>query len=185
MSLVNISIVGNLVKAPEQFCFKSGKVKTTLVVAVDGPNRKQEGANDTEFYRIEAWGKLGEIAHKYLSKGNQVGATGRLVMNRWQDREGKERVTPTVEANQISLPQRSKSEDTKTINPIAGELQFDKDDYAFITSPGQQNSPPAEGSAPQIEPSATAAPSGDAEEEENDSDWVQSDTEESGPRKRG
>lgn len=165
MSLVNISIVGNLVKPPEQFCFKSGKVKTTLVVAVDGTNRKEEGKSDTDFYRIEAWGKLGEIAHKYLAKGNQVAATGRLVMNRWQDREGKERVTPTVEANQICLPPKSKSDEAKpsVTNPIVGELQFDRDDCAFIPSAS------AESDLADL----------------SDSEWVNPAAVEAGPSKRG
>jgi single-strand DNA-binding protein len=135
MSLVNISIVGNLVKPPLQKCFPGGKAKTTLVVAVDAPNRKREtdGRNDCDIYRVEAWGKLGEIAHKYLAKGNLVGATGRLVMDHWQDRDGHDRVTPTVEADQIALPPKPKAGDsasgsTVQTNPVAGEMHFDVPD---------------------------------------------------------
>lgn len=131
MSMVNISIVGNLIKPPQQFSFSSGKTKTTLVVAVDAPNRKRDtdGRNDCDFYRVEAWGKLGEIAHKYLAKGSLVGATGRLVLSHWQDREGRDRVTPTVEADQIALPPKPKAGDSSSgeshTNPVAGELHFD------------------------------------------------------------
>jgi single-strand DNA-binding protein len=153
MSLVNISIVGNLVKPPLQKCFPSGKAKTTLVVAVDAPTRKREtdGRNDCDIYRVEAWGKLGEIAHKYLAKGSLVGATGRLVMSHWQDREGRDRVTPTVEADQIALPPKPKAGDsasglTVQTNPVAGEMQFDELDIGDSESI-QSSAPPSPGTA--------------------------------------
>ncbi len=109
MSMANVSLVGNLVKAPEQVCFASGRVKTTLVVAVNNPNRgsNQERMPDTaDFYRVETWGKLAELAQKYLAKGNQVGISGRLIMEHWTDKQGRERLTPVVAAAQLSLPPR-------------------------------------------------------------------------------
>lgn len=111
MSMVNVSLVGNLVREPEQVCFASGRIKTTIVVAVNGPHRnsnnEQTSENSTDFYRVETWGKLAELAQKYLSKGNQVGISGRLIMEHWTDKEGRERLTPVVAATQLSLPPRS------------------------------------------------------------------------------
>lgn len=110
MSMVNVSLVGNLVKAPEQVCFASGRVKTTMVVAVNSQNKQSaEKGESADFYRIETWGKLAELAQKYLNKGNQVGVSGRLIMEHWIDRTGKERLTPVVAANQLSFPPRSKA----------------------------------------------------------------------------
>lgn len=113
MSLVTISIVGNVVKPPQQMCFASGRVKTTIVVAVDAPSRLKTDKpfNGSDFYRVEAWGKLGDIAHKYLSKGSLVGASGKLVISKWQDQQGNERMTPVVEASQIALPPRPRISD--------------------------------------------------------------------------
>lgn len=109
MSMVNVSLVGNLARAPEQICFASGKIKTILVIAVNSAaQKKQEKSNESaaDFYRIETWGKLAELAQKYLNKGNQVGVSGRLIMEHWTDRNGQQRLTPVVSATQLSFPPR-------------------------------------------------------------------------------
>lgn len=108
MGLANISIVGNLVKAPEQIQLASGKLKTTLVVAVN--HTKKTESESADFYNVVAWGRLAELAGKYLDKGQQVTATGRLALDRWTDRNGQARVTPVVSADQIAFPRRSQTD---------------------------------------------------------------------------
>jgi single-strand DNA-binding protein len=165
MSLVNISIVGNLIKPPQQFSFSSGRMKTTLIVAVDVPNRKRDdGRPDSDIYRVEAWGKLGEIAHKYLAQGNLVGATGRLVMQRWQDREGRDRVTPTVEAFQIALPPKPKAgySQTPPTNPVAGEMQFDELDKVFDEEESTTDTASGDNESAAPPPAVAAAPESSA-----------------------
>lgn len=108
MSLANVSIVGNLVKPPEQMHFSSGRVKTTLVVAVNNYGRPARGGDSADFYKVETWGKLAELAGQYLAKGNQVAVSGRLLFDRWTDKQGKNRFTPIVEAAQLALPSRLK-----------------------------------------------------------------------------
>ncbi len=129
MSLVNVSIVGNLVRSPEQMFFASGRVKTTMVVAINNPPRNGRPADTADFYRVEAWGKLAELASKYLHKGNQIGVTGRLLFDHWTDKHGVNRVTPIVEATQLAFPPRLKvvSDDQAaalTGNPIGGEINL-------------------------------------------------------------
>jgi single-strand DNA-binding protein len=80
MGLANISIVGNLVKAPEQIQLASGKLKTTIVVAVN--HAKKNESESADFYNVVAWGRLAELAGQYLDKGQQVTATGRLTLDR-------------------------------------------------------------------------------------------------------
>lgn len=113
MNMINVTLVGNLVKDPEQFTFASGRTKTTMRIAVSNPARQQKEQNDeapesaSDFYRIEVWGKLAELAFKYLQKGQQVGVSGRLIMERWTDKEGRERLTPVVAATQLQFPPRT------------------------------------------------------------------------------
>jgi single-strand DNA-binding protein len=113
MSLANVSIVGNLTRIPEQTFFVSGRTKTTLMVAVNRPDRNKQSQSQSQaqgttadFYKVETWGKLAESAAKFLDKGNQVTVTGRLVLDHWTDKNGKDRVTPVVEANQLAFPPR-------------------------------------------------------------------------------
>jgi single-strand DNA-binding protein len=131
MSLANISIVGNLVKAPEQMCFPSGKTKSTFTVAVNRPHRTNSNnanakGDGADYYRVETWGKLAELTSSYLQKGNQVTVIGRLTFDHWMDRQGAMRMTPIVEANHVAFPQRLKlvkdGETENAGNPISGEI---------------------------------------------------------------
>lgn len=107
MSLANISIVGNLARDPEQHEFANGHKKTTLTIAVNSFNKIRK-EKITDFYRVETWDRLGELAKSYLHKGNQVTVSGRLALEKWTDRDGKSRITPTVQATQLAFPQRLK-----------------------------------------------------------------------------
>jgi single-strand DNA-binding protein len=134
MSLVNITLVGNLVRPPETTQFASGSIKTTMIVAAN-TRIARRNLNATEYYRVETWGKLAELADKYLETGNQIGVCGRLILDRWTDKEGKERVTPIVEVNQLSFPPRLRVvsiNDRKNDNPLAGTSRTDT----------MENSPP-------------------------------------------
>lgn len=155
MGLVNISIVGNLTRSPEQIQFASGRVKTTMVVAVNHPSRSNKGTEAADYYRVETWGKMADMASKYLSKGNQVGVTGRLVFDHWIDKQGKNRITPVVEASQLSLPTRTRTTDAESAveastgaNPIGGEIDLtDQEGEAIPTTPDSTyGNPFAEGS---------------------------------------
>lgn len=131
MSIANVSIVGNLVKAPQQVQFSSGKVKTTLVVAVNTPYREKRGGDSADFYKIETWGKLAELVAGRLDKGNQVTANGRLQMEKWKDNKGIERVTPTISASEIAFPQRLRA--VPTAAPEAtSESASESSEVSFI-----------------------------------------------------
>lgn len=110
MSMSSIILVGNLVKAPETFNFASGKSKTSIVLAVNGVRRTTDNEPpQADFYKVELWGKQAELAARYLTKGSQVTVNGRLCLQRWTDRNGQDRMTPVVSANQISLPPKRPS----------------------------------------------------------------------------
>ncbi len=122
MSLVTASIVGSVVRNPERMEFTSGKAKTTLLIAIKDTSRpKTNEPMESDFYRIEAWGRLGEIAHQYVTKGSHIGACGRLVLEKWQDRNGRDRVTPTIKADQISLPPTMRVVQTDEVFPGGGK----------------------------------------------------------------
>ncbi len=124
MSLATVSIVGNLVRQPEQMCFSSGQKKTTIVVAVNGPKNAKAEEQSADFYKVESWGRLGELALEYLSKGNQVTVCGRLSFDHWTDKLGRQRTTPVIQANQVAFPQRLRavSSSEMSCGTISGDL---------------------------------------------------------------
>jgi single-strand DNA-binding protein len=142
MSLANISIVGNTVKAPEQTVFASGKTKTTIIVAVNSPRRptdNQQAKDHADFYKVELWGPQGELAHKHIAKGNQIGVSGRLVLDQWTDRSGRARITPVIKADQISLPPRLRlvpSNETSQESNLH-EPSYRESEYRESTAPAQ------------------------------------------------
>jgi single-strand DNA-binding protein len=110
MSLATISIVGNLAKEPELFNLSNGQRKTTLVLAVNSfKTERNKREKRTDYYKVETWDRLADLANTYLQKGNQVTVSGKFAMEKWVDREGNSRITPTVQANQLAFPPRLRS----------------------------------------------------------------------------
>ena len=93
----NVTMVGNLARDPESR--KAGDSSVTrLVVAVNDARQKDK----TSYIDVEAWGKLGEICEKYLSKGRQVLVDGRLVQDTWE-KDGKKNSKLYVKANNVQF----------------------------------------------------------------------------------
>jgi single-strand DNA-binding protein len=66
---------------------------------------KQSGENQerTEWHSVALFGRLGEIAAEYLRKGSQVYIEGRLRTRKWQDKEGRDRYTTEIVANEMQM----------------------------------------------------------------------------------
>ncbi len=80
-------IVGNLGQDPEIRYMQDGTAVTTFRIATSETwNDKQTGEKreKTEWHRIVAWRRLGEICGQYLSKGRQVYVEGKLQTRSWE-----------------------------------------------------------------------------------------------------
>lgn len=104
---VNKAIVlGNLGNDPETKFLSSGAAVTTLSVATSETWKdKQTGENQerTEWHRVTAFGKLAEIMGEYLKKGSKVYIEGSLRTNKWQDKDGNDRYTTEIIANEMQM----------------------------------------------------------------------------------
>lgn len=107
MSGVNkVIIVGRLGKDPEVRYTQDGRAVTNFTVATSeewkdkGTGEKKER---TEWHRIVAFAKLGEICGEYLSKGKQVYLEGRLQTRDWEDKEGHKRSTTEIIASDVQF----------------------------------------------------------------------------------
>jgi single-strand DNA-binding protein len=131
MSLVTISIVGNLVKDPESMEFVSGRIKTTLVLAVNGFNKVRK-EKTCDFFKVETWDKLAQLSSQYLAKGSQVAVSGRFSLEHWLDKEGKERITPVVHVSQMALPPKS----SRRADNDLRDLSSCEEDFELTTNKG-------------------------------------------------
>jgi single-strand DNA-binding protein len=95
-------IVGNLGKDPEVRYAQSGMAICSFSVAVT--ERKKDGdawKDHTEWFRVKTFGKTAENAGQYLQKGRQVYVEGRIEQSKYKDKDGNERTSVDVIANQL------------------------------------------------------------------------------------
>ena len=101
-----VILVGNLGKDPETRYMPNGKAVTNFTIATsESWKDKQTGEQreQTEWHNIVMYDRLAEIAAEYLRKGSQVYVEGRLRTRKWQDKEGRDRYTTEINANEMQM----------------------------------------------------------------------------------
>lgn len=99
-------LIGNLGRDPEVRYSPSGSAVANVTLATSeswkdkNSGEKQE---KTEWHRVVFFGRLAEIAGEYLKKGSQVYVEGRLQTRKWQDKEGHDRYTTEIVANEMQM----------------------------------------------------------------------------------
>ncbi len=114
MSLNKCMIIGNLGKDPEMRYTPSGQAVTQFTVAVNRNYKDQQGERqeETEWFRVVAWGQQAEFAAEYLRKGAKVYIEGRIQTRQWEGQDGQKRYTTELVANTIQNLERRAREDT-------------------------------------------------------------------------
>ncbi len=101
-----VILIGNLGKDPETRYMPSGSAVTNLTLATsESWKDKQSGEQQerTEWHKVAMFGRLAEIAAEYLRKGSQVYVEGKLRTRKWQDKEGKDRWTTEIVADEMHM----------------------------------------------------------------------------------
>ncbi len=104
MGLCKAVIIGHLGRDPEVRYTPDGLAVANFSVAATEKVRVKGQENDrTEWFKVIAFGKLGEICGQYLSKGRQVYVEGRLQSSEYEDKEGNKRFSLEVIASQMQM----------------------------------------------------------------------------------
>jgi len=109
-----VILIGNLGKDPEVRYSQAGAAIASFNVATTETWKKQDGSKEelTEWHRIVAFGRLGEVCGEYLTKGSKVFIEGRLQTRKWQDKDGNDKYTTEIVAREMKmLSPRNGSED--------------------------------------------------------------------------
>jgi single-strand DNA-binding protein len=111
-SLNRVQLMGNLGKDPETRYTPTGQKVCSFTVAVNHrwKTREGEAKESTEWFNIDAWGRLGEICQEYLSKGRAVYIEGRLHTDRYEH-EGETRFFTKVVAREMQILDRKPAEE--------------------------------------------------------------------------
>jgi len=106
MASVNkVILVGNLGRDPEVRFMPNGEAVCNFSIATTDSWKDKAGAKQerTEWHNIVMYRKLAEIAGEYLKKGRPVYVEGRLQTRKWQTKEGQDRYTTEIIADQMQM----------------------------------------------------------------------------------
>lgn len=99
--LNKIVLMGRLTRDPELKRTQSGTAVTSFALAVDRDFKSQNGEKETDFIDIIAWRNTAEFVSKYFSKGRMAVVEGRLQIRDWKDKEGNNRRSAEVVADNV------------------------------------------------------------------------------------
>ena len=104
-----ITIIGNLGTDPEMRYMPSGDAVTSFSVATNRRYRTRDGENrdETEWFRVNAWGRLAETTNQYLEKGSLVYVEGRLSSRSWVGQDGQTRFSNEIRAQELKFLPRA------------------------------------------------------------------------------
>lgn len=100
-----VILVGNLGNDPETKYTQGGMAVTKVSLATTSVRKDRDGNTQerTEWHRVTFFGKLGEIAGEYLRKGSQVYVEGSIRYDKYTDKEGIERYTTDIIADEMQM----------------------------------------------------------------------------------
>lgn len=110
-------IIGNLTKDPETRVIQSGKSVCSFDVAV---NDRRGGQDNTTYFRVSAWEKIGESCQRYLSRGKKVMVSGPVSARAYAKSDGS----------------------------VAASLEINAHDIEFLSPAGQEGQPAPKAPAP-------------------------------------
>lgn len=134
-----VIVVGNLGGDPDVRYTQAGAAITNISVATSETWKdKQTGQPQerTEWHRVVFFNRLAEIAGEYLRKGSKVYVEGSLRTRKWQDKDGKDRYTTEITANELQMLDTRSSGDGGSARAESQARAHGAD-----RTPGQQRGP--------------------------------------------
>lgn len=131
-----VILIGNLGQDPEIRQSQGGSVIASLNLATGEAWKDQQGQlqERTEWHRVVMFGRTAEIARDYLRKGSKLYLEGRLQTRKWQDKDGNDRYTTEIVAQEFQMLDRASGdrEDSQRQPPQTARqpqqpMEFDDD----------------------------------------------------------
>jgi single-strand DNA-binding protein len=100
-----VQLIGNLGNAPEIKTTEGGKKLARFSMATNESYRNAQGEKitETQWHSLFAWGKVADIAEKFLVKGSEVAIEGKLVNRNYTDKEGIKKYVTEVQVAEILM----------------------------------------------------------------------------------
>ena len=100
-----VQLIGNLGSKPEVKNTENGKKLARFSLATNESYRdaKGEKVSETQWHRVIAWGKVAEIAEKYLEKGKEIAIEGKLINRSYTDKQGNKKFVTEIQVNELLM----------------------------------------------------------------------------------
>lgn len=105
-SINKVILIGNLGRDPEVRYTPNGAAICNVTIATSRNWKDKtsgEKVEETEWHRVVFYDRLAEIAGEYLKKGRSIYVEGRLKTRKWQDKEGVDKYTTEIVANEMQM----------------------------------------------------------------------------------
>ena len=140
-----VSLMGRLVRDPELRFTNSGQGVCQFTLAVEKnltKSKKEEykaqGKATADFIKVVVWGKLADVAGKFLEKGNRCLVNGSINTGSYKDKDGKTVYTTNILASNIEIIDFAKqySESTQNENVNQADETFTDEDWNEVENHG-------------------------------------------------
>ena len=134
MNKINVNkviLIGHLGTKPEAKTLESGSkvVKFSLATTERYKDKSGQKQEVTEWHSVEVWGKLADVAEKYLDKGSKLYIEGKIKSNTWEDEQGNKRKSVNIQA--LSFQMGSKQSNSEPSDIARGGEEMPSDDLPF------------------------------------------------------
>lgn len=99
-------LIGNLGADPDVRYIPNGNAVATVRLATTRrwkDKQTNDRKEDTEWHRVVFYGKLAEVVSEYVKKGSQIYVEGRIETKKWQDKDGQDRYTTQIVAEEMHM----------------------------------------------------------------------------------
>ena len=101
-----LTIIGNACSDAQARVTQSGVNVCSFTVAVNNRKKKQDGQNDTTFFKVSAWRGLSDICSKFVKKGMKVCVVGSVSVQTYSTNNGETRADLCVTADDVEFLSR-------------------------------------------------------------------------------
>jgi single-strand DNA-binding protein len=114
----SVQLIGHAGRDVEVRFTADGSAVANLSLATTRKYKDASGAvqEDTEWHKVVFFGRLAEVASEYAKKGRQIFVEGRLRTRKWQDKDGQDRYSTEIVAEDLQLLGRH-TEEHRTDEP--------------------------------------------------------------------
>ena len=106
-----VQLIGNLGLDPEVKKLEGGRTMTKFSLATSQSYQNAQGdkVKDTQWHNLVIWGKLGETAGKYLKKGSEIAAEGKIVYRSYESKEGQTKYITEIVVSDFLMMSKKKA----------------------------------------------------------------------------